>query len=137
MEPVSRKKMADRILDSPPNVAIAPAISNTRKRMREDKRDSSGRKIVMVPSSEFLSKFVEWRKSRLESLPLNRNFDRWYEALSKNSIWHQWMLDELVNIEIPTRNTLAHVYNSATSKRLKKNLLDAFNGNTPSSSSIT
>ena len=66
MEPVSRKKMADRILDSPPNVAIAPAISNTRKRMREDKRDSSGRKIVMVPSSEFLSKFVEWRKSRLQ-----------------------------------------------------------------------
>jgi hypothetical protein len=60
VEPVSRKKMADRILDSPPNVAIAPAISNTRKRMREDKRDSSGRKIVMVPSSEFLSKIVEW-----------------------------------------------------------------------------
>jgi hypothetical protein len=136
VEPVSRKKMADRILDSPPNVAIAPAISNTRKRMREDKRDSSGRKIVMVPSSEFLSKFVEWRKSRLESLPSNRNFDRWYEALSKESIWHQWMLDGLVNIEIPTRNTLAHMYDSATSKRPKKNLLDAFNGNTPSSSSI-
>ena len=62
----------------------------------------------MIPSSEFLSKFVEWRKSRLESLPLNRNFDRWYEALSKeNIIWHQWMLDGLVNIEIPTRNSLA------------------------------
>ena len=56
------KKIADRILDSPPNVAIAPAISNTRKRMREDKRDSSGRKIVMVPSSEFFSEFVDWRK---------------------------------------------------------------------------
>ncbi len=78
--------MADCIFDSPPNVAIAAAISNTRKRMREDKRDSSGRKIVMVPSSEFLSKFVEWRKSRLESLPLHSNFDRWYEALSKENI---------------------------------------------------
>ena len=99
--------MADRIFDSPPIAANDPAISNTRKRMREDKRDLSGRKIVMIPSSEFLSKFVEWRKSRLESLPLNRNFDRWYEALSKENIWHQWMLDGLVNIEIPTRNTLA------------------------------
>ena len=53
-------------LDSPPNVAIAPENSNARKQMREDKRDSSGRNIVMVPSSEFLSKFVEWRKSRLQ-----------------------------------------------------------------------
>jgi hypothetical protein len=61
-------------LDSPPNVAIAPAISNTRKRMREDKRDSSGRKIVMVPSSEFLSKFVEWRKSRLQIQNSSLNF---------------------------------------------------------------
>ena len=104
--------------------------------MQEDKRDLSGRKIVMIPSSEFLSKFVEWRKSRLESLPLNRNFDRWYEALSKENIWHQWMLDGLVNIEIPTRNMLAHMYDAAASKRPKKNLIHAFNGNIPSSSSI-
>ena len=128
--------MADRIFDSPPIAANDPAISNTRKRMREDKRDLSGRKIMMIPSSEFLSKFVEWRKSRLESLPLNRNFDRWYEALSKENIWHQWMLDGLVNIEIPTRNTLAHMYDAATSKRPKINLIHAFNGNFPSSSSI-
>jgi hypothetical protein len=45
--------MADRIFDSPPIAANDPAISNTRKRMREDKRDLSGRKIVMIPSSEF------------------------------------------------------------------------------------
>jgi hypothetical protein len=51
-----------------------------------------GEKIVMVPSSdsEVLSKFVEWR--RMESLPLNRNFDRWYEAHSKENIWHLWKL---------------------------------------------
>ena len=54
-----------------------------------------GEKIVMVPSSEDLSKFVEWR--RLESLPLNRNFDRWYEAQLKENIWHLWKLDGLVN----------------------------------------
>jgi hypothetical protein len=34
--------------------------------MREDKSDSSGQKIVMFPSSEFLSKFDKWRKSRLQ-----------------------------------------------------------------------
>ncbi len=49
------------------------------------------------------------------------------------------MLDGLVYLEIPTRNTLAHMYDAATSKRPKKNLIDGFNlpyGNTPSSSSI-
>jgi hypothetical protein len=61
-------------------VTSLPLLPPT-KRMREDKRDSSGRKIVMVPSSEFLSKFVEWRKSRLESLALNHNFDRWYDSV--------------------------------------------------------
>ena len=58
------------------------------------------------------------------------------EALSKENIWHQWMLDELVNIEMPTRNTLAHMYDAATSKLQKKNLIHAFNSNTPSSSLI-
>ena len=125
--------MADRIFDSPPIAANDPAINNIRKRLREDKRDLSGQKSVMIPSSEFLSKFVEWRKSRLESLPLNSIFDRWYEALSKENIWHQWMLDGLVNIEIPTRNTLAHMYDAATSKRPKINPIDDFNCNIPSS----
>ncbi len=54
-----------------------------------------GGKIVMVLSSEDLSKFVEWR--RMESLPLNHNFDRWYEAHSKENIWHLWKLDGLVD----------------------------------------
>ncbi len=47
------------------------------------------------------------------------------------------MLDGLVNLEIRMMNTVAlHIYDSATSKRPKKILLDAFNDNTPYSSSM-
>ncbi len=38
-------------------------------------------------------------------------FDRWYEALFKEQIWHQWILNGLVkSMDIPTQNTLAHLY---------------------------
>ncbi len=41
-------------------------------------------------------------------------FDRWYEALFKEQIWHQWMLNGLgKSMDIPTRNTLAHLYVNA------------------------
>ena len=66
---------------------------------------------MFIPSPEFLAEYVEWRQSRMETLPSKCAFDRWYEALSKEHIWHQWMLHGLVkSMDIPTRNTLAHLF---------------------------
>ena len=46
-------------------------------------------------------------------------FDRWYEALLKYHIWHQWMLRGLLkNMDIPSRNTLAHLFVRETEKRI-------------------
>jgi hypothetical protein len=82
-----------------------------KKHHRKDKRDSFGRKVAFIPSPEFLAKFVDWRQSRLALLPSKRTFDRWHEALLKEHVWHQWMLERLVkNMDIPTRNILAHLY---------------------------
>ena len=75
------------------------------KHRRNDKRDSSGRKVVFIPSPEFLAKFVDWRQSRLEN------------------IWHQWMLRGLVtNMDIPSRNTLAHLYVNAKAPAIEKQI---------------
>ncbi len=82
-----------------------------KKHHRKDKRDSFGRKVAFILSPEFLAKFVDWRQSRLELLPSKCTFDRWHEALLKEHVWHQWMLEGLVkNMDIPTRNILAHLY---------------------------
>mmetsp|Transcript_55333 Transcript_55333/g.115744 ORF Transcript_55333/g.115744 Transcript_55333/m.115744 type:complete len:86 (+) Transcript_55333:250-507(+) len=57
----------------------------------------------------------------METLPSKCAFDRWYEALSKEHIWHQWMLHGLVkSMDIPTRNTLAHLYVNAKSPQTEK-----------------
>ena len=62
------------------------------------KRDSTGRKIIYSYSSEFLSKYVEWRKSRFEALPSTRKCDSgWYQALSNDNIWHCWFLAGIVD----------------------------------------
>ena len=111
--------MSTPLLETP--IAITELL-NPIKCHRNDKRDSSGRKLVFIPSPEFMAEFVEWRQSRpgIEILSSKRAFDRWYEALSKEHIWHQWMLNGLVkSMDIPTRNTLAHLYVSAKTPELK------------------
>ena len=74
--------------------------------------DRATRDITPVTHAELCRRHSpsEWYFSNVHSpLRLFRFFDRWYEALSKEYIWHQWMLDGLVkNMDIPTRNTLAH-----------------------------
>ena len=98
-------------------------------RHRNDKRDSSGRKLVFIPSPEFIAEFVEWRQSRMEILPSKFAFDRWYEALLKEHIWHQWMLNGLVkSMDIPTRNTLAHLYVNAKTPETEKRVGSAKRG---------
>jgi len=93
------------------------------KHRRNDKRDSSGRKVVFIPSPEFLAKFVDWRQSRQENLPSKCTFDRWHEALLKEHIWHQWMLEGLVkNMDIPSRNTLAHLYVNAKTPAIENQI---------------
>jgi hypothetical protein len=89
-----------------------------RIRQRQDKRDSTGRKLVNNYSSEFLSAYVEWRKSRFEALPLNRKCDSgWYQALSNDHIWHQWFSNGLVQSEtMLSRSALAHVYDNLKPK---------------------
>jgi hypothetical protein len=71
-------------------------------------------------SSEFLSTYVEWRKSRFEELqvPLNRKcYSGWYQALSNDHIWHQWFLNGLVQSEtMLSRSALAHVYDNLKPK---------------------
>ncbi len=61
-------------------------------------------------SSEFLSKFVDWRNSSFKALPENRKCDRWYQALLNNGVWQQWFLDGLVQSEDISRSTLARIY---------------------------
>jgi hypothetical protein len=52
-----------------------------------------------------------------------KNPDGWYEALLKEQVWHQWVSNGLVkSMDIPSRNTLAHLYVNAktpsTAKRI-------------------
>jgi hypothetical protein len=94
------------------------------KHYRKDKRGSFGRKVAFIPSPGFLAKFVDWQQSRLEYLPSKCTFDRWHEALLKEHVWHHWMLEGLVkDMDIPTRNILAHLYvNAKTAAAMEKEL---------------
>ncbi len=65
----------------------------------------------------------------MEILPSKFAFDRWYEALLKEHIWHQWMLNGLVkSMDIPTRNTLAHLYVNAKTPETEKRVGSAKRG---------
>ena len=109
-----------------------PAFEIQTKKHRHDKREPSGRKAVFIPSPEFLAIFLDWRKSRLKLLPLKCLFDRWYEALSKEHIWYQWMLRGLVkDMDIPSRNTLAHLYVNASTPETEKRIGSAKRGLLP------
>jgi hypothetical protein len=104
-------------------------LLNPINRQRKDKRDSSGRKLVFIPNPEFIAEFVEWRQSRMENLPSKCAFDRWYEALLKEHIWHHWMINGFVkSMDIPTRNTLAHLYVNATTPETEKRVGSAKRG---------
>jgi hypothetical protein len=81
----------------PPNdltqVESSPKRS-LRQRHDSDRHDSTGRKIIYSYSFEFLSKYVEWRKSRFEALPspsTRKCYSGWYQALSNDNIWHFWL----------------------------------------------
>ena len=112
--------------DSP--IALTDRVAPT-KQPCHAKVYSSGPKVRFIPSPEFLAEFVEWRQSRMETLPSKCAFDRWYEALSKEHIWHQWMLHGLVkSMDIPTRNTLAHLYVNAKSPQTEKRVGSAKRG---------
>ena len=93
------------------------------------KVDSSGAKVRFIPSPEFLSEFVRWRQSRMEILSPKCTFDRWYEALLKEQIWHQWVSNGLVkSMDIPSRNTLAHLYVNAKTPSTEKRIRSATKG---------
>jgi len=104
----------------PPNDLTQVESSPKRpRRQRHDRRDSTGRKIIYsYHSSEFLSKYVEWRKSRFEALPSTRKCDSgWYQALSNDNIWHCWFLAGIVESEtMLSRSTLAHIYDNVKAK---------------------
>ena len=93
------------------------------------KVDSSGAKVRFIPSPEFLSEFVRWRQSRMEILSPKCTFDRWYEALLKEQIWRQWVSNGLVkSMDIPSRNTLAHLYVNAKTPSTEKRIRSATKG---------
>ena len=67
-----RVQMSSPLL--PPNDLTQVESSPKRpRRQRHGRRDSTGRKIIYSYSSEFLSKYVEWRKSRFEARPQQGN----------------------------------------------------------------
>ena len=112
-----RVQMSSPLL--PPNDLTQVESSPKRpRRQRHDRRDSTGRKIIYSYSSEFLSKYVEWRKSRFEALPSTRKCDSgWYQALSNDNIWHCWFLAGIVESEtMLSRSTLAHIYDNVKAK---------------------
>jgi len=75
-----------------------PITGSLLVRNHHKKRELNGGKYSSTEtmSSEFLSKFVDWRNSRFKALPENRKCDRWYQALLNNGVWQQWFLDGLV-----------------------------------------
>jgi len=90
-----------------------PITGSLLVRNHHKKRELNGGKYSSTEtmSSEFLSKFVDWRNSRFKALPENRKCDRWYQALLNDGVWQQWFLDGLVQSEdILSRSTLAHIY---------------------------
>ena len=116
--------MSDQLSEDLP-IALTERVAPTKQHCHA-KVYSSGPKVRFIPSPEFLAEFVEWRQSRMEILPSKFAFDRWYEALLKEHIWHQWMLNGLVkSMDIPTRNTLAHLYVNAKTPETEKRVRSA------------
>ena len=84
------------------SIAITEHV-NPKNKHCQSKFDSHGRRIMFLPSAEFLTEFLNWRQSRWEGLPLKCAFDRWYEALLKEHTWRQWTLRGLVKkMDIPS-----------------------------------
>jgi hypothetical protein len=98
-----------------------PAIPNAGSpiaRNHHNKRELKSGKLVktQILSSDFLSKYVDWRKSRIVALPPNRKCDRWYQAMINDNIWHRWFSDGTVGSEIMlSRSALAHIYDNVKS----------------------
>ncbi len=106
-------------MSSPPLLSPSDLTQSIqKKRQRIDKRDACGKKLVSNFSPEFLSKYVDWRKSRFEALISKRICDSgWYQALSNDHIWHNWFLDGIVESDtIVSRSTLAHIYDNVKAK---------------------
>jgi hypothetical protein len=117
-----RVQMASPLL--PPNDLTHVESSPKRpQRQRHDRRDPTGRNIIYSYSSEFLSKYVEWKKSRFELLILNL-FLQHGKSIAIGPgikrcrmIWHQWFLAGIVESEtMLSRSTLAHIYDNVKSK---------------------
>ena len=71
-----------------------------------------------TPSQEYLAGSL-WQ-TRIEFISSKCTFDRWYEALLKEHIWHQWMFIGLEeSMDIPTRNTLAPSHLDVNAKHRK------------------
>jgi hypothetical protein len=106
-------------MSSPPLKQNSRTEGSPTVRNRHNKRDLTGRKLAstQTQSPEFLSKYLEWRNSRLEALPENRKVDWWHEAMVKENIWHQWFSDGVVESEtMLSRSALAHIYENLKPK---------------------
>lgn len=88
-------------------------------RNHHNKRELNRGKLVgtQLLSSDFLSKYVEWRNSRIAALPPNRMCDRWYQAMMKENVWHQWFLVGTVESEtMLSRSALAHIFDNVKAR---------------------
>ena len=88
-------------------------------RNHHNKRELNSGKLVgtQLLSSDFLSKYVEWRNSRIAALPPNRMCDRWYQAMMKENVWHQWFLVGTVESEtMLSRSALAHIFDKVKAR---------------------
>ena len=86
-------------------------------RHRHNKRELKSGLLVKthVLSSDFLSKYVDWRKSRIVALPPNRKCDRCYQAMVNDNIWHRWFSDgtgDSLSEIMLSRSALAHIYDN-------------------------
>ena len=98
-------------MSTPSTPITASLLVRNHHKKREFKLNGCRYSSTEAMSSEFLSKFVDWRNSRFNALPENQKCDRWYQALLNDGIWQQWFLDGLVESEdILSRSTLAHIY---------------------------
>jgi hypothetical protein len=85
-------------------------------RHHQTKRDVTGHKLAST-QTQFMSTFVEWRNSRLESFLANRKVDRWHEAMVNDKNWHRWFLAGTVESEtIISRSAVAHIYDNVRAK---------------------
>ena len=88
-------------------------------RNHHNKRELNSGKLVgtQLLSSDFLSRYVEWRNSRIAALPPNRMCDRWYQAMMKENVWHQWFLVGTVESEtMLSRSVLAHIFDNVKAR---------------------